>query len=166
VRINGAGEETRTLDVHLGKVVLYQLSYARESGVGSDCPPPCRQHHLRFEAVEAAPGLALGAWRRPDPSRGPSSRSRPACSSRSPRRTPGHLGQHGAQDRGLQAGDDLLGPQDHARGVAPVLDEEDRAVRQPGEQAGVAHADDRRRIEQDAVVAARSDARRSRRRFA
>ena len=27
---NGAGEETRTLDVHLGKVVLYQLSYARE----------------------------------------------------------------------------------------------------------------------------------------
>jgi hypothetical protein len=25
---NGAGEETRTLDVHLGKVVLYQLSYA------------------------------------------------------------------------------------------------------------------------------------------
>lgn len=29
---NGAGEETRTLDVHLGKVVLYQLSYARERG--------------------------------------------------------------------------------------------------------------------------------------
>ena len=27
---NGAGEETRTLDVHLGKVVLYQLSYARK----------------------------------------------------------------------------------------------------------------------------------------
>jgi hypothetical protein len=25
----GASEETRTLDVHLGKVVLYQLSYAR-----------------------------------------------------------------------------------------------------------------------------------------
>jgi hypothetical protein len=34
--INGAGEETRTLDVHLGKVVLYQLSYARESGGRSD----------------------------------------------------------------------------------------------------------------------------------
>ena len=30
---NGAGEEARTLDVHLGKVVLYQLSYARKSGV-------------------------------------------------------------------------------------------------------------------------------------
>ena len=29
---NGAGEETRTLDVHLGKVVLYQLSYARDAG--------------------------------------------------------------------------------------------------------------------------------------
>ena len=29
---NGAGEETRTLDVHLGKVVLYQLSYARNAG--------------------------------------------------------------------------------------------------------------------------------------
>ena len=29
---NGAGEEIRTLDVHLGKVVLYQLSYARERG--------------------------------------------------------------------------------------------------------------------------------------
>lgn len=30
VSLNGAGEETRTLDVHLGKVVLYQLSYTRE----------------------------------------------------------------------------------------------------------------------------------------
>ena len=30
LRENGAGEETRTLDVHLGKVVLYQLSYARK----------------------------------------------------------------------------------------------------------------------------------------
>ena len=28
IKQNGAGEETRTLDVHLGKVVLYQLSYA------------------------------------------------------------------------------------------------------------------------------------------
>ncbi len=27
---NGADEETRTLDVHLGKVVLYQLSYVRK----------------------------------------------------------------------------------------------------------------------------------------
>jgi len=29
---NGAGEETRTLDVYLGKVVLYQLSYTRRAG--------------------------------------------------------------------------------------------------------------------------------------
>ncbi len=26
---NGAGEGIRTLDIHLGKVTLYQLSYAR-----------------------------------------------------------------------------------------------------------------------------------------
>jgi len=36
---NGAGEETRTLDVHLGKVVLYQLSYARrQEGEEIRCP--------------------------------------------------------------------------------------------------------------------------------
>ena len=29
---NGASEEVRTLDIHLGKVVLYQLSYARLLG--------------------------------------------------------------------------------------------------------------------------------------
>ena len=29
--MNGAGEGIRTLDIHLGKVVLYQLSYAREN---------------------------------------------------------------------------------------------------------------------------------------
>lgn len=28
-RFNGASEGIRTLDIHLGKVVLYQLSYAR-----------------------------------------------------------------------------------------------------------------------------------------
>ncbi len=32
MQANGAGEETRTLDVHLGKVVLYQLSYTRRAG--------------------------------------------------------------------------------------------------------------------------------------
>jgi hypothetical protein len=31
----GAGEETRTLDNHLGKVALYQLSYARVEEVRS-----------------------------------------------------------------------------------------------------------------------------------
>ena len=29
---NGAGNETRTRDSYLGKVVLYQLSYARSKG--------------------------------------------------------------------------------------------------------------------------------------
>ena len=32
MQVNGAGEQTRTVDVHLGKVVLYQLSYARRQG--------------------------------------------------------------------------------------------------------------------------------------
>ena len=31
---NGAGEETRTLDSHLGKVALYQLSYTRSRKSG------------------------------------------------------------------------------------------------------------------------------------
>jgi hypothetical protein len=43
---NGAGEETRTLDVHLGKVVLYQLSYAREKK--GQWYPPRRQGQLHF----------------------------------------------------------------------------------------------------------------------
>ena len=29
MEISGASEGVRTLDIHLGKVVLYQLSYAR-----------------------------------------------------------------------------------------------------------------------------------------
>ena len=31
-QVIGAGEGIRTLDIHLGKVVLYQLSYARKKG--------------------------------------------------------------------------------------------------------------------------------------
>ena len=30
-QVIGAGEGIRTLDIHLGKVVLYQLSYARKN---------------------------------------------------------------------------------------------------------------------------------------
>jgi hypothetical protein len=30
----GAGNRTRTGDINLGKVALYQLSYARKTGVG------------------------------------------------------------------------------------------------------------------------------------
>ena len=32
--MSGASEEVRTLDIHLGKVVLYQLSYARLLKIG------------------------------------------------------------------------------------------------------------------------------------
>ena len=39
--LNGAGEETRTLDVHLGKVVLYQLSYARNGRERTQLRLPC-----------------------------------------------------------------------------------------------------------------------------
>src|SRR5690606_4080520 len=34
-----AGDETRTRDTELGKLVLYQLSYARD-GIGLTCRPP------------------------------------------------------------------------------------------------------------------------------
>jgi hypothetical protein len=47
-RSNGAGEETLTLDVHLGKVVLYQLSYARKTGVNQINPIPCRQPSIEI----------------------------------------------------------------------------------------------------------------------
>src|SRR5262245_46846261 len=36
----GAGNETRTRDPDLGKVVLYQLSYSRLEGSHSTVPPP------------------------------------------------------------------------------------------------------------------------------
>ncbi len=32
--LDGAGERTRTVDIQLGKLTLYQLSYARIFGVG------------------------------------------------------------------------------------------------------------------------------------
>jgi hypothetical protein len=56
--INGAGEETRTLDVHLGKVVLYQLSYARKTGGNQINPLPFRQPSIEVEAV-ATGGLLV-----------------------------------------------------------------------------------------------------------
>jgi hypothetical protein len=37
-KTNGAGDEARTRDLHLGKVVLYQLSYSRScNGNGIYC---------------------------------------------------------------------------------------------------------------------------------
>ena len=34
VRVHGAGDEIRTRDIYLGKVVLYQLSYSRVTAEG------------------------------------------------------------------------------------------------------------------------------------
>ena len=54
VHKNGASEEIRTLDIHLGKVTLYQLSYTRIQmrrefliTVGSDCKC-CFERNLEF----------------------------------------------------------------------------------------------------------------------
>lgn len=41
---NGAGNETRTRDPHLGKVVLYQLSYSRSLCRGEAIPAGFRRH--------------------------------------------------------------------------------------------------------------------------
>ena len=39
---SGAGNETRTRDPDLGKVVLYQLSYSRASRTSYDLSGPCQ----------------------------------------------------------------------------------------------------------------------------
>ena len=46
VQKNGASEETRTLDINLGKVALYQLSYTRtrkEFGSYNHAPSPYQE---------------------------------------------------------------------------------------------------------------------------
>ncbi len=55
--VNGAGEETRTLDVHLGKVVLYQLSYSRE-GRRSIETTICPSTRLLSRAFTRAPRIS------------------------------------------------------------------------------------------------------------
>ena len=48
----GAGNETRTRDPDLGKVVLYQLSYSRVEDRARDCKCDCREvkakDHMRL----------------------------------------------------------------------------------------------------------------------
>jgi hypothetical protein len=44
----GAGEESRTLDLNLGKVALYQLSYSRKTS-----------KHLRLKNLEREKSLEL-----------------------------------------------------------------------------------------------------------
>ena len=57
---NGAGDEIRTHDSHLGKVVLYQLSYAREER-------PLKIHFPLIKSTENSaetlPGLILFSYR-------------------------------------------------------------------------------------------------------
>jgi len=43
---SGAGEESRTLDLNLGKVALYQLSYSR---IGALLLPPLFYYYLSSE---------------------------------------------------------------------------------------------------------------------
>src|SRR6266566_8497720 len=42
----GAGDEARTRDVHLGKVVLYQLSYTRVLRANNNVHPPAPRNLL------------------------------------------------------------------------------------------------------------------------
>ena len=43
----GAGEESRTLDLNLGKVALYQLSYSREAPIIAQNKVPSTRHVYR-----------------------------------------------------------------------------------------------------------------------
>ena len=47
---DGASEEVRTLDIHLGKVVLYQLSYARLLKIGKGVSIMGHVNHV-FEEI-------------------------------------------------------------------------------------------------------------------
>jgi hypothetical protein len=60
-QINGAGNGTRTRDIKLGKLALYQLSYARSVGLGSPLSglgkcsrPPCHRQVGRFRKYALA----------------------------------------------------------------------------------------------------------------
>ena len=57
--LNGAGEETRTLDVHLGKVVLYQLSYARSAEGKCYAAPWQGQLHFLKDVFSNCPKILL-----------------------------------------------------------------------------------------------------------
>ena len=49
--LSGAGEESRTLDLNLGKVALYQLSYSRVELI---CLPDLLSFHFASPPIEAA----------------------------------------------------------------------------------------------------------------
>lgn len=54
--LNGAGEEVRTLDIHLGKVTLYQLSYARSVSLTTPEVSTRNRHKKRLRIL--SPGVA------------------------------------------------------------------------------------------------------------
>ncbi len=53
---NGASEETRTLDIHLGKVTLYQLSYTRAQTQSRNLPQkhPIGKRQFRYKYLGAS----------------------------------------------------------------------------------------------------------------
>jgi hypothetical protein len=53
LRKTGAGEESRTLDLNLGKVALYQLSYSRI------CFSARRRHQQQASIIEDLSGLSM-----------------------------------------------------------------------------------------------------------
>ena len=62
----GAGEESRTLDLNLGKVALYQLSYSRveAASIPKNFPPPDTGLKIRGPRA-GGPPTALNAARPP-----------------------------------------------------------------------------------------------------
>jgi hypothetical protein len=60
----GAGNETRTRDLNLGKVALYQLSYSRRSPQ-SDCSPTLLRRCF-VVLLKLAVYAGFGALRKPD----------------------------------------------------------------------------------------------------
>ncbi len=77
----GAGDETRTRDIFLGKEVLYQLSYTRFSGAaGGDSPPGwrsgsktsgklfrCKKFSFRAKSARSAPRAHSFSYAAPCP---------------------------------------------------------------------------------------------------
>lgn len=98
---NGAGEATRTPDVHLGKVVLYQLSHVRVPSSLESAPPcfnrtghaPRQLRPCRWSRSRSRPGSTAGARPR-RPVRGPGRRrSRAARCGRRGRSSPARRGR-------------------------------------------------------------------------
>ena len=53
--IDGAGDEIRTRDIHLGKVMLYQLSYSRMNTMNRSKEVLCVAYLLASKIISLAP---------------------------------------------------------------------------------------------------------------